>query len=927
MNSDPAPTLRFVPGQILLGRFKLIRLLGEGGMGQVWRVSDLELQEDAAVKILKSNLAADPYQIDLLRNECRNARRLVHPNIIRIHDFHRSGNLAFISMEYVAGENLNDYRKRLGRLDPEDTLNRLVPVAEALSYAHGRGVVHRDVKPANILIDRNQNARLSDFGIAGVLRDTGPTLRITTGGSSYYMSPEQLSQDAPRPADDIYALGAVMYDMLCGRPPFYPHITDDRILKEIPLSVNQQLAKDGTDGRVPAALNDLVQKLLAKTGHQRPRTMSRVAAAMGRALTADENPADQTVAPSLQPPGEPPGESRPIEAVDVRSGEALAAGAGRNWTKGVILAAALALVFVGGAWVLRYLATNPVYVGDNGVPKPEPKPPAVYKIPDRQKQEIAPSEPEPAVSAKTEGDLPQRAAESPEQPNRTTELEIESSGTSPMELKAPAPESELEPTEQDVVDPKASPTPPEGGQPVPSEPDVPGPSTAEPAEDRQKKPGMAQPLPMESAEPSIAEPVEVSRPEAERVQPAAYKAMAEAAMAIFVGLKNDLDQRQAEQWGGEAYARMADSGATADDHMVNRRYKEAAGEYTAAEKMARELDARSAEILEIRLAEGQQALENGDAATARDRFTTALLMAPDNLAAKSGLARAEALEAVTRLLASAEALEKAGRLALALADYQAAFKQDGRSAEAKSGVARITSRIAEQSFQTLMSAGMTALHENAFAAARSKFQQALALKPGSPAVADALAQVEAAEKLMRIEALKQKAETAEGKEDWQQALALYRQALGEDDTLRFARQGRDRTERHLSLARRMKVYLDDPVLLEKDAHLERALVVLEDARKAPLGGEKLKQQLEMLDQRIRAAQTPVKVVLRSDNETDVAVYKVGKFGRFETRELDLRPGRYTVVGARMGYKDVRLSIHVPAGEARMEFNVQCTEKI
>ncbi|MGD9257540.1 MAG: serine/threonine-protein kinase, partial [Gammaproteobacteria bacterium] len=138
------------PGRILASRFELRRLLGRGGMGQVWLAVDSELGEQVAVKVLEPALATDEAMLALLRHECRQARRLVHPNIVRVYDFHSDGEIAFISMEFVEGGELGQFRDD----SPEQILSKIVPLTSALAYAHARGIVHRDLKPSNVLIDR-----------------------------------------------------------------------------------------------------------------------------------------------------------------------------------------------------------------------------------------------------------------------------------------------------------------------------------------------------------------------------------------------------------------------------------------------------------------------------------------------------------------------------------------------------------------------------------------------------------------------------------------------------------------------------------------------------------------------------------------------------------------------------------------------------
>ena len=173
------------PGQKLASRFELIRLLGQGGMGQVWLARDSELGEEVAVKVLDSRLTNQSGMLELLRRECRQSRRLVHPNIVRVYDFHTDDDRAFITMEYVAGGEIG----RLRDARPEEILRHIIPLADALAYAHSQGVIHRDLKPPNVLIDQSGNPRLVDFGIAGLVQGDD-SLKVIGGGSPLSRSPE-----------------------------------------------------------------------------------------------------------------------------------------------------------------------------------------------------------------------------------------------------------------------------------------------------------------------------------------------------------------------------------------------------------------------------------------------------------------------------------------------------------------------------------------------------------------------------------------------------------------------------------------------------------------------------------------------------------------------------------------------------------------
>ncbi|MBW2468903.1 MAG: serine/threonine protein kinase, partial [Deltaproteobacteria bacterium] len=275
---------------VLLSRFRLSEMLGQGGMGQVWLVWDHELEIHIAAKILDPQLISDPHRVQLLKNECRNTRRLAHPNIVRVFDFHRSEDLAFISMEYVHGQNLNDYRRQHEPFGISQIISLIKPVVNALGYAHEMGLVHRDVKAGNILIDQRIDPRLTDFGIAGVFKSGPPALEITSGGSLFCMSPQQLDNLQPAPSDDIYALGVLLYQMVTGYPPFYPDITHDRIRHEPPAPVNQRLGQLAVDTVIPDSMETLIAHMLAKAPADRPRSMPEIEAFFDRMLPAGNEP-------------------------------------------------------------------------------------------------------------------------------------------------------------------------------------------------------------------------------------------------------------------------------------------------------------------------------------------------------------------------------------------------------------------------------------------------------------------------------------------------------------------------------------------------------------------------------------------------------------------------------------------------------------
>ena len=389
---------RLQKDQTLLSRFALMELLGEGGMGEVWLVRDLELQVDVAIKVINPYLSTRLDLVELLKNECRNARRLIHPHIVRIFDFHRADERVFISMEYIKGEDLHAYRSRFGVLSHPDVITRLEPVVGALSYAHGMGLIHRDLKATNVLLDQQGSPRLSDFGIAAVQESDRDAHPITTGGSLYSMSPQQLDGRTPSPSDDIYALGILMYELLTGHPPFYPEISPEKIRGEIPSTVNEQLEKIGTGNRIPESLDRLIARLLAKLPEARPSSLAEVGKELRKILDLS---VDRTLPPALAPQRDEEVPSPHEQGEIITPAEVSEKGATihavspwrQHLLKMTALILALVVLLVGGGLLWHYLSKNPVQV--SLAPDEEVTPPSEMKLP-RNDLQIKESEPEQA---------------------------------------------------------------------------------------------------------------------------------------------------------------------------------------------------------------------------------------------------------------------------------------------------------------------------------------------------------------------------------------------------------------------------------------------------------------------------------------------------------------------------------------------------
>ena len=207
-------------GRALVGRYRLLDLIGEGGMARVYRAHDELLDRAVAVKVLRTELAADPEFVSRFRREARNAASLHHPNIVTVHDTGSDDGSEFIVMQLVDGEDLDRMITRLGRLPVHAAFRIAVDVARALQVAHEHGLVHRDVKPGNILIEPAGGVRVADFGIARAASAIGITTAGVMLGSAQYMSPEQVLGEETTFASDIYSLGAVLYEAVSGQRPF-----------------------------------------------------------------------------------------------------------------------------------------------------------------------------------------------------------------------------------------------------------------------------------------------------------------------------------------------------------------------------------------------------------------------------------------------------------------------------------------------------------------------------------------------------------------------------------------------------------------------------------------------------------------------------------------------------------------------------------
>jgi eukaryotic-like serine/threonine-protein kinase len=271
-------------GTVLGGRYRLVELLGQGGMATIYRARDSEINRDVAVKVLRPEYGADPDFVARFRQEAQSAGALNHPNVVSVFDFGTDPAGPYIVMEVVDGEDLGSIVRRSGALPPRQAARLTAQIARAIGAAHAVGLVHRDIKPSNVLVTRDGRVKVTDFGIARALSESALTLPGTTLGSVHYFAPEQARGEPATPASDIYSLGIVLYELLTGRRPWEGDsaaaIATARLSSAVP-------SPSSVRGGIPPTLEAIDRKALAPRPEDRFASATDMADALERYLSED----------------------------------------------------------------------------------------------------------------------------------------------------------------------------------------------------------------------------------------------------------------------------------------------------------------------------------------------------------------------------------------------------------------------------------------------------------------------------------------------------------------------------------------------------------------------------------------------------------------------------------------------------------------
>ena len=786
-------------GGRLAQRYTLIRRLGAGGMAEIWLASDRQADSRVALKFLAAGFTEGPAYRDLLHREWRIGSNLMHAHIVRVFEFHEDPDGAFYSLQFIGDVDLGVVCGK----SPDAVLRPLGLIADALRYAHAKGVVHRDIKAANILLDGSGAPYLVDFGVAAIPA-SGDSVG---GGTSIGASPQQIAGEAPRAADDIYALGVLMHELLTGSPPSGGG------------PVN--LGLPGGDA-APTSINELVNDMLATDAAVRPSAEEIAKRLNSAGFAAGPAPGRylgsapdvrHDVLESIQPV------RREFQsAADLSAAPQVSSGVSPK-----ILLGAL------GAALVIFLAV-------------------IFVLP-----AIVNQKPENAVD------------------------------------------------EQAVVADEGS----IAGDPSGSE--------AEPQ----------RPTVSSGRDTSFNENAGIGSGGAN----AGVKAATDNALGKLLSRLERLRYRAVDRWGGQPYLDAVDTYAQGDAAYLSRNYALAGDRYREALLLLDPLFDRIDEVFAETLAAAKDEFAVPNPSEAVRLFDLAVAITPGHGEAEAGLARALNLESVLNLTAQGVRFEKDIDLDAAKLAFEKALELDALWEPAVAGLARVLIAVKQMSFDMRMTEGLDALAVDDFASARAAFNAAAVLDPTSRQPADGLLQVDQGIRLANIRRLEQEARSLDEDEQWETSVAVYKEILGIDADLQFAKEGLQYANSRAALHNRLQALIDDPDTLSDQVNVRNATrMLLEVARVSPMGPRLEEQKIE-LSRLLKRAATPLRVQLISDNATNVAIFKVGKFGSFSMQELELRPGVYVAVGNRPGYRDVRLEFRVAPEIDMKPIVIQCEEQI
>jgi tetratricopeptide (TPR) repeat protein len=416
-------------------------------------------------------------------------------------------------------------------------------------------------------------------------------------------------------------------------------------------------------------------------------------------------------------------------------------------------------------------------------------------------------------------------------------------------------------------------------------------------------------------------------PPEEQARNIALRKQAQNYLQEILGKQRSLEENNAELWAGERFMGGINHVSTGDELYKKKYFAEANEAYQQALDSFNPLYEKIKTVYQENIARGINALDTGDFILALAAFKTASLFIDESGQAALGLERTQKLNEVFFHIEQGNEMLNEGHLIDAKAAYQTALEIDPDTKIAQRKLKKTNLLIAEKRFNTFMSAGYAALDQQDFTNALKQFNNALRIKPNASAGKTALQQTRYQATTIDIAYTLKKAAISETNEQWQTAIDLYSNALKLEKNLAEAQSGKLRAQQNLVINQRLDKILSRPERLSDERIHEEANAYYNKISQLDKQGPILTNQLSELENLLQVSATPVKIQLQSDNLTDVIVYKVGKMGLFETRELSLRPGKYVVVGRRAGYRDVRIEFYVSHDTSKQTVRITAKDEV
>jgi tetratricopeptide (TPR) repeat protein len=439
------------------------------------------------------------------------------------------------------------------------------------------------------------------------------------------------------------------------------------------------------------------------------------------------------------------------------------------------------------------------------------------------------------------------------------------------------------------------------------------------------------PAEVASSAPTPPDAAEAPAPDADPLLTPAEQASArldaQNALAAVLRVSEALRARAAHEWAAQAYAAAQTQIADGETAYREQRFPAALRAYAAATRQLQDIEKNIPDIVAGLVDEGERALLSTNSIAAQQAFERALALAPDDARARQGLARAQSLDRVIALIAEAKGHEKVGDTARARSAYREALTLDSAATEAAQALERIDRARTEKEYARAMSAGYRALEAKQFETAKQRFEEANRLRPESGEASNALKQTALRATAARIELALTAAANHERAERWNEAAGQYRAALALDRNLDVANSGLARASTRTAMDMELEKTLAQADQLGEETLYRQAQTLLDSARAVADAGPRLKRQIATLSTAVTRARTPVTVVLTSDGMTVVSVPRIGEFAPFAQQQLTLLAGRYTAVGKRDGYRDVRVEFAVDPASPPPPITVRCTEPV